>query len=242
MLVSVWIALLTLLAAEGLASPGAPAGPLWFCSPGEMAGMTTAVAPGAGRPALTAIAAGLPMWALMTSAMMLPAALPAVRHVAVNSLCWRRRRAIAEFLTVYLGIWIACGVPVLGLLLLLRQVRSGALAVLALALAAAWQLTQPKLRCLRACHLSSPLPARGWRASTGVARFGLRNGGACLGSCWAMMFVAAAVPSERLLWTLALTALVCMEKLANRPLLATRVTAALLAGGAVGGGLLAVAG
>jgi predicted metal-binding membrane protein len=240
-LISAWTALLMLLAGEALARSGTSAGPLWWCAPGEMPGMTSAVGRSAGRSTATAIAAGLPMWALMSSAMMLPAALPAVRHVAVNSLCWRRGRAIAEFLTVYLGIWVAYGVLVLGSLALLGRARGGGLMILALALAAAWELTQPKLRALRACHLSSPLPPSGWRASAGVARFGLRNGAACLGSCWAMMLVTAVATSGRLLWMLALTALVCVEKLANRPLRATRRTAALLAGGALGAGLLAVA-
>jgi predicted metal-binding membrane protein len=240
-LISAWVALLALFAGEVLARPGTSGGPLWWCAPGGMPGMTSAVGTSAGRSAAAAIAAGLPMWGLMSSAMMLPAALPAVRHVAGNSLCWRRGRAITEFLAVYLGIWVAYGVLVLGALALLGHVRGRILVILALALAAAWQLTQPKLRALRACHRSSPLPPRGWRASAGVARFGLRNGGACLGSCWAMMLVTAVATSWRLLWMLALTALVGVEKLANRPLRATRRTAALLAGGALGAGLLAVA-
>lgn len=180
------------------------------------------------------------MWMLMSSAMMLPAALPAVRHVAVNSLCWRRGRAIGEFLVVYIGVWIAYGVLVLGALALLGHARDGVLIVLALAVAAAWQLTPSKLRALQACHRSSPLPPRGWRASVGVMRFGLRNGGACVGSCWAIMLVMAVATSGQMLWMLALTVLVCAEKLANRPLHATRRTAALLAGGALLVGLLLV--
>jgi predicted metal-binding membrane protein len=73
-----------------------------------------------------------------------------------------------------------------------------------------------------------------------VGRFALRNGGACLGSCWAIMLVTAVPTSGRLLWMLALTGVVCLEKLANRPRQATRRTAALLGGGALGVGLLAV--
>jgi predicted metal-binding membrane protein len=238
-LLAAWAVLLALLAAEARTRAGASAGPLWWCTAGDMPGMTPAAGSG-GRSAATAIVAGLPMWAVMSSAMMLPAALPAVRHVAVNSLRWRRGRAIAEFLTVYLATWTAYGVLVLGALALAGQVQSMILIPLALALAAAWQLTQSKRRALRACHLSSPLPLRGWRASAGVARFGLRNGGACLGSCWAIMLLSAVVTSGRLLWMLALTALVCAEKLSNRPALATRRTAALLGSGALGAGLLAV--
>ncbi len=237
-----WVALLVLFAGEALAGGASAKGPLWWCAPGAMAGMTSTGGSGGGGSVAGAVTAGLPMWALMSSAMMLPAALPAVRHVAVNSFCWRRPRAMAEFLAVYLGIWIAYGVLVLGLLALLGHVRGEILVAVALLLAAGWQLSGPKLRALRACHRSSPLPPSGWRASAGVARFALRNGGACLGSCWAIMLVTAVPTSGRLLWTLALTAVVCVEKLANRPLHATRRTAALLGSGALGASLLAVVG
>ncbi|HEY2767000.1 MAG TPA: DUF2182 domain-containing protein [Solirubrobacteraceae bacterium] len=240
LLLSAWAALLALLVAEALARAVPSATPLWWCTVGAMPGMASGSGAAGGQSVPAAIAAGMPMWALMSSAMMLPAALPAVRHVAVNSLCWRRGRAIAEFLAVYLAIWVAYGVLALGALAWTGRVRSAIVLAFALAVAAAWQLTDHKLRALRACHRSSPLPPRGWRASAGVARFGLRNGGACLGSCWAIMLVGALATSGRLLWMLALTALVCAEKLSNRPLRATRRTAALLAGGALGAGLLAV--
>jgi predicted metal-binding membrane protein len=237
-LISSWIAMFALLDGEALARSGTSTGALWWCSASAMAGMTSA-AGSSGRSTASAIVAGLPMWALMSSAMMLPAALPAVRHVAVNSLCWRRGRAIAEFLAVYLGIWVAYGALVLGALAPLEgSARGGLLLGSTLALATAWQLTPTKLRALRACHRSSPLPPRGWRASVAVARFGLRNGGACLGSCWAIMLVMAVADSTRSLWMLALTALVCSEKLANRPRRATRCAAALLGAGALGAGLL----
>jgi predicted metal-binding membrane protein len=238
LLLSAWVGALAMFGGEALARSGRAGASQWWCSPEAMLGMGSAAGTNAGRSAASAIVAGLPMWALMACAMMLPAALPAVRHVAVNSLRWRRGRAVAGFLLVYLAIWIAYGVLVLGALALL-SIPSSRLLILALAVAAAWQLTKPKLRALRACHRSSPLPPRGWRAHLGVARFAARNGGACLGSCWALMLVSAVATSGRLLWMLALTALVCVEKLANRPLRATRHTAVLLGGGALGAGVVA---
>jgi predicted metal-binding membrane protein len=239
-LLSAWVVLLALFAGEALASPGSGAGPLWWCAPGAMPGMTSVGDTGGGGSLVATVMAGLPMWGLMASAMMLPSALPAVRHVAVNSFHWRRSRAIAEFLLVYLGIWLAYGVPVLGMVTLAGRVQGRILVTGALLLAAGWQLSRPKLLALRACHRSSPLPPSGWRASAGVGRFALRNGGACLGSCWALMLVTAVPTRGRLLWMLALTGVVCLEKLANRPLHATRRTAALLGGGALGAGLLTV--
>jgi len=110
-----------------------------------------------------------------------------------------------------------------------------------LAIAAAWQLTSAKRRALNACHLPSPLPPRGWRASAGVARFGLRNGGACVGSCWAAMLAMAVVPSSHLLWMASLTGFVVTEKLSRRPRHATARGAALLAATALAAAVAAVA-
>ncbi len=98
------------------------------------------------------------MWTLMAVAMMLPTALPAVRHVAANSLRRRRPRAMATFAAVYALIWVAFGV----LLLAASQAWAGfdrtAVAAAALALAAAWQLSAAKRRAVRDCHRPSPLP------------------------------------------------------------------------------------
>src|SRR5215207_6691226 len=58
-------------------------------------------AAGAGAPGTLRAVQALPVWTVMCVAMMVPAALPAVRHVAANSLRWRRRRAVAQFLIAY---------------------------------------------------------------------------------------------------------------------------------------------
>src|SRR5690349_8877159 len=49
-------------------------------------------------------------WLLMATAMMLPAALPAARQVAMNSKWRRRQRAIAVFAVTYLGVWLVFGI------------------------------------------------------------------------------------------------------------------------------------
>jgi predicted metal-binding membrane protein len=226
-----------------LAMTGVPAGAgsvgrplLWICTPG-MAGM----GPGGGPAAAAAeeigsasLAAGLPMWGLMAAAMMLPTALPALRHVEVNSLYWRRRRAALEFAAVFLAIWALFGALVLGPLASLLPTTSTLALAAALVLAAAWQLTPLKQRALRACHRSQALPPRGWRATAGVARFGLRNGGACLASCWALMMTMAAMGSGRLVWMAGLTGIVAVEKLSLKPVRTSRRVAALLGAAAIG--------
>jgi predicted metal-binding membrane protein len=110
-----------------------------------------------------------------------------------------------------------------------------------LALAAAWQMTPLKRHALEACRRST-LPASGRRAAASVARLGLRNGVACVGSCWAMMLAMALVTSERLLWTVALTCIVSIERLARTPRHATSYAAGFLGCTALGVAILAVAG
>jgi tyrosinase len=181
----------------------------------------------------SSVADDIVMWTLMVVAMMLPAALPAVRHVGANSLRWRRRRAMATFVAVYVSIWVAFGVLLLAVSRVWSSLDGAALLPLALALSAGWQLTVHKRRALRDCHRPLPLPPRGRRATVGVIRFALFNGLACLRSCWAMMFAMGVASSAMVFWMIAITGIVTTEKLAQKPRQATRAGSALLAGGAL---------
>ena len=244
-----WIALVIasgeLAAAGGSSSwPAWTTGSMWLCSMPGMAGTAPGVsAPdAAAAPHVASIAAGLPMWALMAVAMMLPTAMPAVRHVAVNSLHWRRRRAVLEFIAVYLGIWMTFSVVALGTVIPLAPASPALLLSFALAVAALWQWTPLKRRALRACHRPRALPPHGRRATVGVARFGLDNGGACLASCWAMMIAIAAVSSARLAWMAALTVLIVVEKLSLKPGRVARRIGVLLGAAAIGTAAIATLG
>ncbi len=194
----------------------------------------------AGRPSAghvwSDVASGLPYWVLMSIAMMGPAALAGVRHTGVNSLGWRRRRAMAEFATTYLAVWIVFGVVVLAADGLSGMHGSAALAI-ALAAAAIWQLSPLKRRWLRDCHRSVPLPPSGWVADRGALRFGLRNGRACLGSCWCLMCVMTVAPGAHIAWAIALAGFSTTERLLQRPGRATRWGAATLIVAAVGAAL-----
>ncbi|MFA7763558.1 DUF2182 domain-containing protein [Streptomyces sp. NRRL S-448] len=180
---------------------------------------------------------GLAMWGLMSAAMMLPAAVPALAHVGTNSLRWRRQRAMATFAAVYLAVWIGYGALLLGSAPLWARLPDDAVLACTLALAAAWQLTVHKRRALRDCHRSSPLPPAGWRAVAGAGRFGLRQGGACLRSCWALMLVMAVASgrsgSGMLGWMAVLTGIVMTERLARKPRRPTHLAAAVLAAAAL---------
>jgi predicted metal-binding membrane protein len=235
-LAAAWLAL---LAGEGAArnvggtatGPAWASGPpLWICHLG-VAGTRAGHSPSLASASLLA---GFPMWGLMALAMMVPTAMPAVHHVAGKSLYWRRRRASVEFLAVFLGLWIAFSLLALSPLSSWRPTASSFAFPIALGAAALWQLTPLKLRALRACHRTRPLPPRGWRATAGVADFALRNGAACLASCWAMMAAGVISGPGRLLWMGAISAAMTIEKLSDKPLTASRRGAALLAAAAVG--------
>lgn len=161
-----------------------------------------------GAHATPSVLATLPLWIVMCIAMMVPASLPAVRHVGTNSLRWRQQRAIVEFLVVYVGVWVAFGVATLPALALVDgRLPSDVVLVAVLGAAAVWQLLPYQRRFLRACHRTVPLPPRGWRADVGCAHFGFRYGRACLGVCGPLMLVMAAVVHQTMLWMAVLTAI-----------------------------------
>jgi predicted metal-binding membrane protein len=58
----------------------------------------------------------------MCVAMMLPVALPAVKHVVDGSLRRRRPRAAALFVAAYLSVWTAAGLVALPVVSLLQVV------------------------------------------------------------------------------------------------------------------------
>jgi predicted metal-binding membrane protein len=178
-------------------------------------------------------------WALMTVAMMVPVTLPAVRHVGFNSIRRRRQRAMILYVVVYLGIWVAFGVPALAVARLARQafgLGGRVLLVLTLVVAAGWQLTRTKRRAVFRCRRTVPLPPVGLRADAGCVRFALLQSWRCVASCWALMAVMAVVGHSShagLGWMTALTALAMVEELTllGRHLLRPSAVALALAAG-----------
>lgn len=148
-------------------------------------------------------------WVLMCVAMMVPVVLPAVRHVAVNSLRRRRLPAMSTFLLGYLGVWVLCGVVLLPAFAGLPPLT---LLVAVLLFAVLWQLLPARRACLRACHRTIPLPPTGWRAVLGTLRFGLWHGAACLGVCGPLMAVMAVPGTHHPLWMLGITAAVFITR------------------------------
>ncbi|GAB7045577.1 DUF2182 domain-containing protein [Catenuloplanes indicus] len=148
-------------------------------------------------------------WVLMCVAMMVPVVLPAVRHVAVNSLRRRRLRAMSYFLTGYVAVWAAAGALLIPVLAVPPRVP---LLVTLIVLAAFWQLLPARRACLRACHRTIPLPPTGWRAARGALHFGAWHGLACAGVCGPLMAVMAVPGTHTPLWMITVTAAILLTR------------------------------
>ena len=61
----------------------------------------------------------------------------------------------------------------------------------------------------------------------------MRNGTACVRSCWLLMLAMALAATAATFWMVAITGLVLVEKLAPKPRQATRAGAVLLAAGSL---------
>jgi predicted metal-binding membrane protein len=205
-----WMALIATMWRE-LFSPHTLTTPsIWWCMPGMSSGSRPV---GFGMTVLT----GLPMWTLMSAAMMLPATIPEVRRARSHP---AGSRAVA-LPGGYLAVWIAFGAAALALRFCSSASPRVAL-IAAVTLAAAWQITPHKRRALEYCRRESE-----------TARFGMRAGISCLASCWAMMLVMAMARSDQLIWAFSITVAVVAEKLTREPSKTVQCTAAILAAVAV---------
>lgn len=171
------------------------------------------------------------VWVLMTTAMMLPGALPAARSISLNGKWKRRQRGPALFAVGYLTVWSAVGVLLLSAVWLVGPRATSPLAISgALLIAAGWESTRWKRLCLRACHRLRSLPPDGWKADRASVREGIRNGVWCTGSCGPMMVPMALAPhSVGLSLMLFLFAVIAAEKLVTRTVNHLRLVAAVLA-------------
>lgn len=192
------------------------------------------------------LAASIGMWIAMMAAMMLPSALPMVPTFSAvtarlepgSSLLW----VVGVFLTAYLVVWsiFGIGASILEWLLaqqdLIRESRFADPAFSAglLALAGAYQWSGANNFCLRRCR--TPLGfmlahyAIGWR---GASQLGLRHGAFCVGCCWALMLLAWVGGAMNLVWMLAMTAFLSIERLLGVRVWLMRASGLALLGAAV---------
>ncbi|WP_176441544.1 DUF2182 domain-containing protein [Granulicella rosea] len=154
-------------------------------------------------------------WAAMLVATMLPTLTAPLRHVRQQSFARRRGRSVALFLTGYGAVWLAAGVVLTGLALVLAWATpwaGGAVGAAALV----WQASPAKQRCLNRGHAHPALAAFGGAADRSALRFGALHGIWCAGSCWAWMLLPMLLPRGRLLAMAAVGGLIFCERM-ERP-------------------------
>jgi len=130
-------------------------------------------------------------WALMLAAMMLPLVVAPLRHVRERSFARRRTRAMLLFVLGYLAVWMAAGMvlQVAAVVALWTVPLPLTWFAVALAVAMLWQVSPAKQWCLNRCHRKPALAAFEPAADHDAFRFGLANGAACAGACWALMLL-----------------------------------------------------
>ena len=174
----------------------------------------------------SAVIVFLAVWTVMMLAMMLPAIAPMVLIFA--SAQARRDKPVAVptwiFVAGYVLVWTAAGLVVYVLAqigtALLRDLEAwdrGAWGPAALGgtlvVAGLYQFTPAKQICLRHCRSPFAFVAQYWREGrAGALGMGVRHGLYCLGCCWALFAVLAAVGLMSIAWMLLLTLIVFAEK------------------------------
>ena len=184
------------------------------------------------------------VWVVMMAAMMFPSVLP---MVVMYDRVSRRHGGTPFFVAGYLLTWTGAGLIAYGLFVGGRAVAGDALAwdragryVAAgvLAVAAVYQLTPLKNRCLSKCRGPLRFVLESWRdGRVGALRMGMAQGAWCVGCCWALMASLFALGVMSVAWMAFVAALIALEKLAPWRVAANRAIAVGLL--AVGIGLAA---
>ncbi len=157
-------------------------------------------------------------WVVMMAAMMLPSAIPVVVEFARAA---ERRRgwpiATGLLAATYLGVWLLFGVVSYGIYAAARMPWPNQAVVvgLSLVLAGAYSISPLKrasqARCRELCALHGPLPFKLMRsAAVAGARYGL----SCLGCSGALMVAMVLLGMSSLGWSVILSLVVLVYKLA----------------------------
>jgi predicted metal-binding membrane protein len=196
------------------------------------------------------LALAVVMWIVMMVAMMLPPVMPWIMLFATMSRSQtageQRHVPVVSFGAGYLAIWAAysMGAALLQLTLqqsdLLRLVEidagtraggAGGAGGALLVVAGLFQLTSLKAACLKHCRSPLGYFLSHWRnGPLGAFQMGFRHGVFCVGCCWALMGLMFALGVMNLLWMAVLTLMICIEKIAPRGQMLSRVFGALFLG------------
>jgi predicted metal-binding membrane protein len=179
--------------------------------------------PGAGSWGAGDLALVFVMWLAMVLAMMLPSAAPMLAAFDRRARAERIGSAATALVALgYLAVWtlfavaataVQAGLTVVGALTPAMAPASLVLAGSTLIAAGLYQLTPMKAACLVRCRVPATALASGWRADRlAVIRFGIGQGIACFGCCWALMAVMFAVGIMNVVWIAILGAIMTVEK------------------------------
>jgi predicted metal-binding membrane protein len=180
----------------------------WLASLWQMRGMDMGAATSLGSPA-----SFVGIWMSMMAAMMLPAAVPAIRSVVRTD---SRFVAGLWFVASYLAVWLAFGIAAYGLYREHGHATAGVLTILA----GVYELTPFKRACRERCRER--------------VRSGGRFGVYCLGSSVGLMLMLLALGVMNIGLMVGVTAIVLAQKLLPpRPFLDVTLALAIVALGVV---------
>lgn len=161
------------------------------------------------------------MWLLMSIAMMLPTAMPAI--LLYVSLARRmedgRARRISLFIAGYLIAWwvfsaIAAAAQTGLRTVPVDQIPTAAAAGGIIVVAGLYQLSALKQACLAECRNPMVFLMRYWTETLpGTLRLGVLHGVICIGCCWAMMLLMFATGTMNLVWMALLGLVMLGEKI-----------------------------
>jgi predicted metal-binding membrane protein len=171
------------------------------------------------------------MWAIMMAAMMLPSAVPMLLLLAqTNYVRYGPRRANLAtgvsglgYITAWVGFSLLATLAQWGLLTArlvspMMESLSPIFSSVLLIAAGAYQFTPFKDACLSRCRSSLSLLMTAWgNGLQGPFFMGIRQGAYCTGCCWLLMAALFAFGVMNLIWIAALSLVVLLEKLVQRP-------------------------
>jgi len=181
------------------------------------------------------------MWAVMMVGMMLPSAAPMILLYTMVQRKQGRRPVLMSgvFGAGYLLVWGGFAIVAAGLQLALARAAllspslmlvSARVAGVVFLLAAAYEFSPLKNRCLTRCQSPFGFITRYWQAGLGGAlRMGVLHGAFCVGCCWVLMMLLFAAGVMNLVWVAALSVLILLQKVLPGGRLVPRVTGAVMA-------------
>jgi predicted metal-binding membrane protein len=161
------------------------------------------------------------VWVIMMAAMMFPSVAPTV---ALYSRMTKQRSPVSPFAFVagYLLTWAVAGLAAYGIATAVISLGGDPLswsnagrpiAGATLLVAALYELTPLKDVCLGKCRSPLGVLLGSWRDGLGGAvRMGAKNGGWCVGCCWALMASLFALGVMSLSWMAVVAGLIAVEK------------------------------